>query len=105
MSTAPAFVHLAVHSAYSLLEGALRITKLVDLAAADGMPAVAITDTNNLFGALEFSEAATKVGVQPIVGLTLSVDFADEQQSGRRPRGGEEIPVLRLLAQNDDGYA
>ncbi len=104
MGTAPKFIHLAVRSAYSLLEGALPVAKLVKLAAADDMPAVAITDTNNLFGALEFSEAASKAGVQPIVGLTLSVDFADEEQPGRRPKGPESYPVIRLLAQNDAGY-
>ncbi|VAW13857.1 DNA polymerase III alpha subunit [hydrothermal vent metagenome] len=104
MEPAPKFVHLAVRSAYSLLEGALRIPKLVELAAADGMPAVAITDTNNLFGALEFAEAAAKAGVQPIVGLTLSVDFADEDETGRRPKGLEVFPAIRLLAQNEAGY-
>ena len=52
----PRFVHLKVHSAYSLLEGALPIGKLAKLAAAHGFPALALTDTNNLFGALEFSD-------------------------------------------------
>ena len=55
MSDSP-FIHLRVHSAYSLLEGALPIATLVDMATADNMPALAITDSNNLFGALEFSE-------------------------------------------------
>ena len=50
------FVHLHVHSSYSLLEGALKIGDLAKLAAADRQPALALTDTNNLFGALEFSE-------------------------------------------------
>ena len=104
MGPAPVFVHLAVRSAYSLLEGALRIPKLVELAVADGMPAVAITDTNNLFGALEFAETVAKAGVQPIVGLTLSVDFADEEVTGRRPKGLETFPAIRLLAQNQTGY-
>ena len=54
--SAPAFVHLKVHSAYSLLEGALPIPQIAALATARGMPAVALTDTGNLFGALEFSE-------------------------------------------------
>src|SRR5690606_30249827 len=54
--TLPKYVHLKVHSAYSLLEGALPIGKIAKLAEAAGMPAIGLTDTNNLFGALEFSE-------------------------------------------------
>ena len=71
------FVHLHVHSAYSLREGALSIETLAKLAKADAMPALAITDTNNLFGALEFSEKLAKEGVQPIIGAQTMVDFAD----------------------------
>ena len=67
--THPRFLHLRVHSAYSLLEGALPMKKLPGLVADAGFPAVAITDTNNLFGALEFAEGAAKLGLQPIVGL------------------------------------
>jgi DNA polymerase-3 subunit alpha len=59
------FVHLRVHTAYSLSEGALPVDELVKLCRAKEMPATAITDTNNLFGALEFSAAAAKAGVQP----------------------------------------
>ncbi len=68
-----AFVHLRVHSSFSLLEGALTIGKLAKLAGYDRMPAVAVTDTNNLFAALEFSEKMKGEGIQPIVGLTLAV--------------------------------
>ena len=75
VSPTPAFVHLRVHSAYSLLEGALPVARLVELAKADGQPAVAVTDTNNLYGALEFSEKAAGAGLQPIIGIQLSVDF------------------------------
>ena len=71
------FVHLHVHSAYSLREGALTVETLAKLAKADAMPALAITDTNNLFGALEFSEKLAKSGVQPIIGAQVTVDFAD----------------------------
>ena len=67
------FVHLRNHSAYSLAEGALKIPDLVSLAADNQMPAVAITDSGNLFGALEFSLAARRVGVQPIIGCEISV--------------------------------
>ena len=64
----PGFIHLNCHSAYSLLEGALPLAALIKLAAADRMPAVGVTDTANLFGALEFSEKAAHAGIQPIVG-------------------------------------
>ena len=62
------FVHLHVHSSYSLLEGAMTVATLAKLAAADGQPALALTDTDNLFGGLEFSEKLAGVGVQPIAG-------------------------------------
>ena len=80
-SEAQPFVHLRVHSAYSLLEGALTIQKLAALASADGAPALALTDSNNLFGALEFSEALAEAGIQPIIGLTLSLTFAAERET------------------------
>ena len=75
------FVHLHVHSAYSLAEGAIKADKLAALAAAAGMPAVALTDTANMFGALEFSGACAGKGVQPIVGcqLFLTRAAADER--------------------------
>ncbi len=65
----PGFVHLHVPSAYSLLEGALTISKLAELAKADKQPALALTDTDNMFGALEFSEKLAGYGIQPIVGM------------------------------------
>ncbi len=82
----PGFVHLHVHSAYSLLEGAVQLSRLVDLAVADGQPALAVTDRNNLFGALEFSEKASSKGIQPIMGAKLAVDFEDG--ADRKPRSG-----------------
>jgi len=99
------FVHLHVHSSFSLREGALSIAKLTKLAIADAMPALAITDTNNLFGALEFSEKLAKEGLQPIIGLQLAIDFGDGAQLAPR---GEEMgagrAALVLLAQNEAGY-
>jgi len=102
------FVHLKVHSAYSLLEGALTIQKLAALARADGAPALALTDSNNLFGALEFSETLSEAGIQPIVGLTLSLTFAAERETAAP--GGELNRTradgrIALLAKDADGYA
>ena len=71
------FVHLHVHSSYSLLEGALTIARLAELAKADQQPALALTDTDNMFGALEFSEKLAGYGIQPIVGCALAIDFGD----------------------------
>ena len=105
--TAP-FVHLRTHSAYSLLEGALTVPKLAALASGDGAPALALTDSNNLFGALEFSKALAEVGIQPIIGLTLSLTFAVEKDASpvggelKRPRSDGRIA---LLAKDDGGYA
>lgn len=102
MVAGPGFVHLRVRSAYSLLEGALPIAKLVELACADDMPAIAITDSNNLFGALEFSVKAASLGVQPLIGMRLTVDFAD-REVGRdgRQAGANSIA---LIAQSEIGY-
>ena len=106
-SEAQPFVHLRVHSAYSLLEGALTIAKLAALASADGAPALALTDSNNLFGALEFSETLAEAGIQPIVGLTLSLTFAAERDTAiagefHRVRADGRIA---LLAKDQHGYA
>ncbi len=116
---APRFIHLRVHSAYSLLEGALPIARLVELARADGMPALAITDTNNLFGALEFSEKLAAAGIQPIIGCSLAVDLEEAEDGGGAAQGkgamatgGEARPAKRggdgtlaLLAKDEAGYA
>jgi DNA polymerase-3 subunit alpha len=109
---APRFVHLKVHSAYSLLEGALPIKKLAELAIAMNFPALGLTDTNNLFGALEFSEKLWGAGVQPIVGTTLDIDFGDNRDSGpvalramsNEPRV-KPAGKLALFAMNADGFA
>ena len=93
MTNGPGFIHLRVHSAYSLLEGALPIKKLAELAQADAQPALAITDRNNLFGALEFSETLAGAGIQPIIGCTLSVQFGDNAparpDAAPRPDGAQ----------------
>ncbi|MEQ1616804.1 MAG: DNA polymerase III subunit alpha [Terricaulis sp.] len=89
-----AFIHLRARSAYSLLQSAVQVKDLVKLAATLDMPALGLADSNNLFGALEFSEAAVEAGLQPIVGLTLDV----------RGEGGVS-GALALFAQNGEGYA
>ena len=103
MSDAP-FVHLHVHSSYSLLEGALKIGKLADLAKADRQPALALTDTDNMFGALEFSEKLAGSGIQPIVGCCFSVDCGDQPRDPRNPAQNRKLPRLVLLAATETGY-
>ena len=99
---APRFVHLRVHTAYSLLEGALKLEKLAKLAKADAMVALAITDTNNLFAALEFSEKLASVGIQPIIGATMQVDFsALHAETSAAP----DISRIALIAKDEAGYA
>ena len=68
LGSGPGFVHLHVHSSYSLLEGALTVAKLAELAKADHQPALALTDTDNMFGALEFSDKMAGNGIQPSSG-------------------------------------
>ena len=100
MPAEPAFVHLHVHSSYSLLEGALTIARLAELAKKDRQPALALTDTDNMFGALEFSEKLASSGIQPIIGCAMAVDFGDIEN-----RGAEQIwPRLVLLATDEGGY-
>src|SRR3954452_14757026 len=89
------FVHLRVHSAYSLSEGAIKADKIATLAHDANMPAVAITDTANLFGALEFSQACAAKGIQPIIGCQIALPRTDN------PRLPPE-PIV-LLAQDAVG--
>jgi DNA polymerase III subunit alpha len=100
----PGFVHLHVHSAYSLLEGALPIGKLAEFAKADRQPALALTDTDNMFGALEFSEKLAGYGVQPIVGCALALDFGDETRDPRLAGRVRALPRIVLLAAREAGY-
>ena len=101
------FVHLHVHTAFSLREGALTIGKLIDFGKADQMPAMAITDANNLFGALEFSEKLAKDGLQPIIGIHLNVEFGDAALYGGRTSVNTHAgrANIVLLGQNETGYA
>ncbi len=95
------FVHLHLHSAYSLAEGAIHLKALAELCVGEQMPAVAVTDTNNLFGALEASEILAESGVQSITGLQLAID--PNSLDMPLPKSGY-LPHLVLLAQNEQGY-
>ncbi len=98
------FVHLHVHSSYSLLEGALPIARLAELAKADKQPALALTDTDNMFGALEFSEKVAGYGIQPIIGCALAVDFGDTENGARNGNAQTDRQRIVLLASNEAGY-
>ncbi len=100
MTQAPRFIHLRLHTEYSLLEGAVPVKKLSDMVVKGDMPAVAVTDTNNMFAALEFSEYASKAGVQPIIGCQVDVTFV-AHEPGKRPEA--PAPIV-LLAQSELGY-
>jgi DNA polymerase III subunit alpha len=97
------FIHLKVRSAYSLTEGANKVDKVVALAKENAMPAVAVTDRNNLFGALEFAQYAAKAGIQPIVGCDLAIRREEEggiATAGKLP----SVDWLTLLVQSEQGY-
>ncbi|MEM8752607.1 MAG: PHP domain-containing protein [Pseudomonadota bacterium] len=95
------FVHLRLHSIYSLLEGAMQVKTLPKLCADGSMPAVAITDTNNLFGALEFAETAVKAGVQPLIGCQIALAYGPPPPPGQRMT--PPAPLV-LIAQSERGY-
>ncbi len=106
------FVHLRVHSAYSLSEGAIPVKSLIPLCVNNAMPAVAVTDTNNLFGAMEFSGTASKAGIQPIIGIQLEIEYqrgtGDAEETSFQKSNGIEparpaAPMV-FLARNDLGY-
>ncbi len=97
------FVHLRVHSAYSLSEGAIKLKQLVELCRKESMPAVAVADTGNLFGALEFALAACEAGIQPIIGCQIGITRDDG--NGIAKTGQKPLPdQLVLLVQNEAGY-
>lgn len=98
------FVHLHVHSAYSLLKGSIKIAKLCDLAKADRQPALALTDTDNMFGGLEFSEKMAGYGIQPIIGCELAIDFGDVDPNARSAGAIAEPARIVLLAAREEGY-
>ncbi|WP_370319451.1 DNA polymerase III subunit alpha [Oricola sp.] len=107
-SAGPGFIHLRVHSAYSLLEGALPLKKIIGFASANHMPAIGIADTGNLFGALEFAQKASEEGIQPIAGCQLDLVFDGDlatprSGSGKSAHIRQQEPVV-LIAATEAGY-
>ena len=100
MTVYPKYIHLRVHTEYSLLEGAMRLKKLPEFCKANDMPAIAVTETNNLFSALEFSVLFKDHGLQPIIGCQIDFKFTDVVPDRRSPT---TAPIV-LLAQNELGY-
>jgi DNA polymerase III subunit alpha len=98
------FVHLRVHSAYSLSAGAIKVKQLVTLCKQQKMPAVAITDTGNLFGALELTLGCTDAGIQPVIGCELGLRRAEAEGRGGRPGLPQDPDRFVLLVQNEAGY-
>jgi DNA polymerase III subunit alpha len=98
------FVHLHLHTDYSLLDGACDVEKLCQHVQELGMPAVAMTDHGNIFGAVHFVNAAHKHGVKPIVGCELYVCKKDDHNIERTPPEGDTYNHLLVLAETDEGY-
>jgi DNA polymerase III subunit alpha len=98
------FVHLHLHTDYSLLDGACDVEKLCQRVHELGMPAVAMTDHGNIFGAVHFVNAANKHGVKPIVGCELYICKKDDHNIERTPPEGDTYNHLLVLAENEEGY-
>ena len=114
MSADSGFVHLHVHTEYSMLDGAARVDELVKEVANQGMPAIAITDHGNVFGAYEFNKKAIAAGVKPIIGIEAYV--APESRFDKRRvkwadggeddvSGGGAYTHMTLLAENNEGLS
>jgi len=105
MNDTPPFIHLRLHTEHSLLEGAVRIRDLAKMCTDAGMPAVAVTDTNNMFAALEFSVLAAEAGLQPIIGCTLNITFEKPGEPGTAaPHSATPDGSIALLAKDEAGY-
>ena len=98
------FVHLHLHTDYSMLDGACDVNKLVHRVHELGMPAVAMTDHGNIFGAVHFVNAAQKVGIKPIVGCELYICQKEDHRIDRTPPEGDVYNHLLVLAENEEGY-
>ncbi len=98
------FVHLHLHTDYSMLDGACDVEKLCQRAKQMGMPAVAMTDHGNIFGAVHFVNAAKHAGIKPIVGCELYICKKDDHNIERTPPDGDTYNHLLVLAENEEGY-
>src|SRR6476469_4150840 len=98
------FVHLHLHTDYSMLDGACDVEKLVHRVKELGMPAVAMTDHGNIFGAVHFVNAAKAAGIKPIIGCELYVCKKDDHRIERTPPEGDTYNHLLVLAENEEGY-
>jgi DNA polymerase III subunit alpha len=94
------FIHLRCHTSFSLAEGAIKIEEIVDLVKKNNMPALAATDTGNLFCSLEFSLACMKSGIQPIMGTLLKIDMKNKASSAKE----NDLGMILLLAKNEQGF-
>jgi DNA polymerase-3 subunit alpha len=98
------FVHLHLHTQYSILDGAIPIPDLVERCAALGMPALAMTDHGNMFGAVEFQEQCLRVGIKPIIGCEVYVAQGSRFEKDASTGGFDGINHMILLAMNAQGY-
>src|SRR4030042_1729650 len=98
------FIHLHNHTEYSLLDGAMKIDRLTELAAKYKMPALAITDHGNLFGAIKFYKSALRRGVKPIIGMETYVAPGSRKEQSRNARVPESSFHLTLLCENETGF-
>ena len=114
MSAEPGFVHLHVHTEYSMLDGAARVEELVSQVAKEGMPAIAITDHGNVFGAYDFNKKANAAGVKPIIGIEAYVapESRFEKKRVKWADGGEDdvsgggaYTHMTILAENNVGLS
>ena len=95
MTAQPSFIHLRVHTEYSLVDGVVRVKPLMQALDDDNMPAVALTDQSNLFAMVKFTRAALAAGIKPLIGVDALVRHADDQEAPFQ---------MVLLAQNKQGY-
>ena len=98
------FVHLHLHTDYSMLDGACDVDKLCERAKELGMPAVAMTDHGNIFGSVHFVNAAKQAGIKPIIGCELYICKKDDHNISRTPPDGDTYNHLLVLAENEEGY-
>ncbi|MCB2016170.1 MAG: PHP domain-containing protein, partial [Hydrogenophaga sp.] len=99
------FVHLRLHTEFSVTDGTVRIDDAVSAAAGDGQPALGVTDLNNLFGAVKFYKAARGAGVKPVLGAEVTLQGFSEEASGAMPGAHQPaLPRVILLVQDKQGY-